>query len=1174
MAVPFVLGVAADMFGCGYHRIQNPATWIATSGAGLANVTLGYPPVDKLVEMKPTAVVCQRPRDESELKVLVRLREDLGKDTKIIFEIDDLLPEVPEQNVHEAFQPPPDEVNANITKALGYCDWAVVPTQPLKDWLQSLVPGYEVKVIPNYLAELDGDLPKITAKPEDAKPRIGWGGSISHDGDLDLIIKAVENIEDDLVQWVFLGHRPRVDTQDRYIESHPGVPPHEYLPLLMRQDLELVLAPLEDNSFNKAKSNLRLIQAGAIGAAVIASPIGPYTRDNPPVFAYATTPEEFEAKIREWIALPEKKKIWHRARMRNWAKKSYGVKNNITDIVNAWGIANGRIGTTIKPKKTNGGLVINGTKHTIKVTQNVDSTIFSTEKIIYETDIEKATVLAVKNNAPLLVAQPGSVIPENSLLKLLNVLKDNQDIASVCGTNNDSAVGFSFLSPPNQPNFAPLDSEANEICEKICQESELEPRHVAFPLGLAILSPRVLALLPKPSKLTWDWGFLAAVSGFKNFYVPQAWSCAPQPLELPAKAWVDARGIQIQAVQSALTVEERVKLECAFIRESNSFMVGGSPGDAATWTELFVPEDENLEPKSVKVIKFGHDYNLDEINETWIRFEDKDLEIRKGADFYLEATGDIHGNLADVVYPDALGPNNSHFFKPHRFDREWFLAVDYVSSCALLRTSTLREMKPPVINSRLQLFGLLLEMIKASKGFVHCARPLYWEKETLSDEARAGMIKHTFPEYSVKTFVPGALQPIRSCLGREGALGRLPSVSVIILTTGKTWTLRQSLATLLKRTEYQGDWEVIICRTGTIKGDPSKLNEISNPRVKYFDLGPCEFNWSSSNNAMSKTSDKDILVFLNDDILVTEKNWLEQVVGQAERSDVGCVGIRLFFPQNGHLQHAGVYVGNGFAGHILKDSPGNWPGYWGYGRVTHEATAVTGACLAISNEKFKALGRFEETMAVNYSDVELCVKALEAGYKNICVNTTEMMHAESSSRPLALTDEWCEQISREGARLAELHPFFFDPYWNPNLKVPYTPNKWSLGGLNFDILDWSANWQGTALVLNDDNGELIIKTAWRGLKPIIAKVEKGRLVLTRPGLMNTPAIELIEKSLIREILKALGVKEILGAGTKTEEGKVLIECLSPPKPSKIFRDLAVSREGGRTWQPESNGTDG
>ena len=599
MAVPFVLGVAADMFGCGYHRIQSPAMWVATSGAGLANVTLGYPPVDKLVEMKPTAVVCQRPRDEGEIKVLARLREDLGKFVKIIFEIDDLLPEVPEQNVHEAFQPPPDEVNANIAKALNYCDWAIVPTPPLKEWLQSLKPGFDVRIIPNYLAELDGELPKIQAPVDGFKPRIGWGGSISHDGDLDLIIKSVDNIEEDLVQWVFLGHQPRLIDNKKHIEFHGGVPPQEYLPLLMRQDLELIVAPLENNSFNEAKSNLRLVQAGAIGAAVIASPVGPYIRDNPPVFAYAETPEDFEKEIRRWLALPESKKIWHRARMRNWAKKHFGVKANIEAIVNAWGITDARINQLEKPKKINGGLVVNGTVNTLKVS--------GIDKIIYEPDIEKAAASAVKLNAPLLVAPMGTVISETSLNLLIDTLKSDASIASVCGTSNDSGVGFSFLSPPNQPKFAPLDSDANATCEQICAESKLSPRHIPFPLGLALLSPNALKQFPKPSKLLWDWGFLAAISNFKNLYVPQAWSCSPQPIELPAQSWVEARGIHIASTQAVLTLEERVKLECAFVKNSKAFLLGTNPGDSATWVETFIPEDENLIPHSVKVIKLGAD---------------------------------------------------------------------------------------------------------------------------------------------------------------------------------------------------------------------------------------------------------------------------------------------------------------------------------------------------------------------------------------------------------------------------------------------------------------------------------------------------------------------------------------------------------------------------------------
>lgn len=52
---------------------------------------------------------------------------------------------------------------------------------------------------------------------------------------------------------------------------------HNYIDLY--NDLDVCLAPLEDNPFNKCKSNLKVIEAGWMGKAIIASEFYPYTID-------------------------------------------------------------------------------------------------------------------------------------------------------------------------------------------------------------------------------------------------------------------------------------------------------------------------------------------------------------------------------------------------------------------------------------------------------------------------------------------------------------------------------------------------------------------------------------------------------------------------------------------------------------------------------------------------------------------------------------------------------------------------------------------------------------------------------------------------------------------------------------------------------------------------------
>jgi len=77
------------------------------------------------------------------------------------------------------------------------------------------------------------------------------------------------------VEWVFFGMCP--DKLRPYVhEFHPSVSIEQYPATLARMNLDLALAPVEQNLFNECKSNLRLLEYGACGFPVIASDLRCY----------------------------------------------------------------------------------------------------------------------------------------------------------------------------------------------------------------------------------------------------------------------------------------------------------------------------------------------------------------------------------------------------------------------------------------------------------------------------------------------------------------------------------------------------------------------------------------------------------------------------------------------------------------------------------------------------------------------------------------------------------------------------------------------------------------------------------------------------------------------------------------------------------------------------------
>ena len=180
-----------------------------------------------------------------------------------------------------------------------------------------------------------------------------------------------------------------------------------------------------------------------------------------------------------------------------------------------------------------------------------------------------------------------------------------------------------------------------------------------------------------------------------------------------------------------------------------------------------------------------------------------------------------------------------------------------------------------------------------------------------------------------------------------------------------------------------------------------------------------------------------VVVLLNNDIAVRDGTWLEEMVRQAVRPEVGAVGAKLLFG-DGTLQHAGVVVGlGGRAGHILRRRPADTPGHLGGLRVAHEVSAVTAACLAVSASKYRAVGGFDaDAFAVDFNDVDFCLRLQAAGWKCIWTPAATLSHFESVSRGPAVGAKR-QRFEAEARRFVERWGTVIrhDPYYHPALSL-------------------------------------------------------------------------------------------------------------------------------------------
>lgn len=134
------------------------------------------------------------------------------------------------------------------------------------------------------------------------------------------------------------------------------------------------------------------------------------------------------------------------------------------------------------------------------------------------------------------------------------------------------------------------------------------------------------------------------------------------------------------------------------------------------------------------------------------------------------------------------------------------------------------------------------------------------------------------------------------------------------------------------------------------------------------------------------------LVFLNNDTQVTT-GWLEALLQTAHHPSTGIVGSKLLYP-DGRIQHAGIGFINGLPDHPFRFAAADAPEV----NQLRELDMVTGACLIIKRNLFLRLGGFDEIYQNGVEDVDLCLRAREAGYSVLYQPASVVYHHEGKSK--------------------------------------------------------------------------------------------------------------------------------------------------------------------------------
>ena len=287
----------------------------------------------------------------------------------------------------------------------------------------------------------------------------------------------------------------------------------------------------------------------------------------------------------------------------------------------------------------------------------------------------------------------------------------------------------------------------------------------------------------------------------------------------------------------------------------------------------------------------------------------------------------------DVFYSDEdkVTTDLSEHFQPHfkpDFNIDLLRSNNYITHFFVVRTNLIRQ----VGGFRREYDGaqdydFIFRCTEAAKHICHIPEVLYhWRTHQASTADN--------PASKMYAFDAGK-RAIEAHLKRQGVEGTVshtkdlgfyqveypvqgnPLVSILIPNKDQKDTLKQCLDSVFSKTTY-ANYEVIIIENNSQEKETweyyEELKQRDNVKIVTWESG---FNYSAINNFGEKSASGEYLLFLNNDVEVINPHWMEELLGNCQRKEVGIVGAKLYYPDD-TIQHAGTIIGiGGIAGHAF-----------------------------------------------------------------------------------------------------------------------------------------------------------------------------------------------------------------------------------------------------------------
>lgn len=382
-----------------------------------------------------------------------------------------------------------------------------------------------------------------------------------------------------------------------------------------------------------------------------------------------------------------------------------------------------------------------------------------------------------------------------------------------------------------------------------------------------------------------------------------------------------------------------------------------------------------------------------------------------------------------------------------------------------------------------------------------------------------------------------------------------PLVSILIVAGSDLNYLQRCIESVLEQTRYRNH-ELLLIESDPeateVRGWLGALAGLGDPRLRPLLHDAAHASGASAINNAAEQARGDYLLLLSPRVAAYDDEWLDELLNHAQRPEVGAVGAKLL-SADGKVSHAGLILGlQGPVGRPFVGLAADAPGYMQRLQVDQNYSAVSGDCLMIARELFQTLGGLSDDVSPRYQDVDLCLRARQAGYLNVWAANAQLLLSSQTTEPAsqqeddALYAKWLPLLARDTA-------------YNPSLSLVHK------GGFQLanTALSWRplSSWKPLPTVLAHP-ADLSMSGHCRIVQPFTALQHAGSLDgALSLGLMHLPDLEryepdsiILQLKLDEERLVAMQRMKAFNRAFKVLE---LDSCL-PELPGELRDALNVS----------------